>query len=72
MHDLTAKNAASSQDAMDGTYSVDYPCIGRENKREELGKKKPQPNKTQSNIYRGPLHFNHKQSFRSAGIFQLC
>lgn len=71
MHDLTAKNAASSQDAMEGIcIQLTTPTQAGENKREELegGKKK----ETQLNIYRGLLHFNRKQFFRSAEIFQLC
>lgn len=54
-------------------HSVDYPHIGRENKREELEKEKKKNNKhRQLNIYREPLHFNRNQFFMSAGTFQLC
>lgn len=70
MHNLTAKNAISSQDVMEGRcIQLTIHTEAGKSKREELEKNAQQNTDSVKYLWR-PLHFNYKQFFRSAETFE--
>lgn len=70
MHHLTAKNAISSQDAMEGMcIQLTIHTQAGKSKREELGKKMHSKTHTQLNIYGGHCISITSSFFRSAETF---